>query len=84
MSTSEMNKIYPYYAYSVTYKSRSYENTIRTDLSTASDRKLFERPDVIDQQIHKSKFITKSNQDVQSRGVKGNTVTFLLELFILF
>lgn len=38
-----------------------------TNLSTSSDSKFFECPDIINEQIHKSEFITESNKNIETR-----------------
>ena len=50
-------------------------------LTAATNRKLLERLDIVNENVHESEFVTKSNQDVKARGVQRNAECFLLEFF---
>lgn len=51
-------------------------------LSAASNGELFERSDIINQQVHQPEFITESNEDVQARRVESNTVSLFLKFLV--
>ena len=56
---------------------------INTNLSASSYSEFFERPDVINEQIHKPQFVTESNKDIKTGGMKCNAIAFFLKLLVL-
>ena len=53
-----------------------------TDLSALPWLEFLERPNVIDKQIHQSQFVAEAHEDVEARGMKGDTLSLLWELTV--
>jgi hypothetical protein len=55
-----------------------------THFFTAPNHELFESADVVDQQIHETKLVAESHQDVETRWVQCNAVRFLCKHLVQF